>query len=294
MTTLEPAALRRLVDRWEAGIDSAEKRNDAATFSGIVGDAAHRRDGGYHISREDQPASNYSVADYPQDRQGPSNLAAAVDMNMIEKDMRLVFGRLYRSFKDRNDPRLNHVRGINGTLDGQSAIRIDCQAGTEEPSSSDHTWHIHLEVLRQYVEDDQTMTDILSIILDTYQSTGDDLMGVTIAGEPIEQYLPRIERSLLWPVLGIAKDVSALKVAAAGDATATAGLRAAVDALAAAINRGGGNIDVATITAAIDAKTSEVKQLVEQRHAEEMAALQAERDAEVAALQAQLVALHVS
>src|SRR5687767_6586160 len=95
--------------RWEQAIDSAERRDDAATFSGIVGDLAHRREGGYHISREDQPADNYSCV-LPEDREGSSNWAAGVDMSMIPKDMALVTGRLLASAKDQGDPRLNCCR----------------------------------------------------------------------------------------------------------------------------------------------------------------------------------------
>lgn len=123
---------------------------------------------------------------------------------------------------------------------------------------------------------------------------GDDLMGVTIGGEPIEQYLPRIERALWWPVPVIARDVLGLKAAAASSATAIAGLRVAVDALAAAIANAGGSVDVGAIKATIETKTNEVKVLVEQRHAEEMAALAAERDAAISALQAELDALRAS
>jgi len=74
MATVATPAMTQFAADWEHAIDSAAKRNDAATRSGIVGDAAHRARGGYHISREDQPSSNYSVSEYAIDRQGPSNV----------------------------------------------------------------------------------------------------------------------------------------------------------------------------------------------------------------------------
>lgn len=174
MATLEPHALRvELMDPWERAIDSA-------TFAGIVGDAAHRLDGGYHISREDQPATNYSVADVAADREGRPDQAAAGDMKMLPADMILVTGRLYRSFSDLDDPRLNRCRGVNGTLDGRTAIRFDCQFGTVDEASDDHLWHVHLEIIRKWADDPDTMRMILSVIVgQTYQQYlggGDDGM----------------------------------------------------------------------------------------------------------------------
>lgn len=166
MATLEPPRLRGFAAAWEAAIDSAARRDDAATFAGIVGDLAHRREGGYHISREDQPdPNNYSVADCPEDREGRSDLASAVDITMDPGDMTLVTGRLYRSWRDAYDPRLNVCRGINGTLDGQNAIRFDCQFATLESATDDHLWHVHMEFLRKYADDSTAHGGVLSVIV---------------------------------------------------------------------------------------------------------------------------------
>ena len=175
MATLAPRALRALADGWENGIDSAEKREDAATFAGIVGDLRHRLEGGYHISREDQPWSNYSIAQFSDDRLGPSNMAAAVDMTMITKDMILVTRRLVDAWH-REDPRLANVRGFNGTLDGVNAIRKDAanpDPYTTDEATVDHTGHLHMELFRAFVEDSKTMSDILSVILGTTPEEGE-------------------------------------------------------------------------------------------------------------------------
>lgn len=167
MATYEPRALRTLADRWEAGIDSASKRNDAATFSGIVGDAAHRLEGGYHISREDQSADNYSIAQFSDDRLGPSNMAAAIDMTMRTSDMILVTTRLVNAWHQ-EDPRLANVRAFNGTLDGRTAIRKDAanpDPRTTNSATVDHARHVHMEIFRRFVEDQKTMDDILSVVL---------------------------------------------------------------------------------------------------------------------------------
>ena len=152
---------------WEKGIDSAFRREDAATQAGIVGDLAHRLSGGYHISREDQPGSNYSIAQFGDDRLGRADLASAVDMTMDPTAMVTVTRRLVDAWH-REDPRLSNVRGFNGTLDGRSGIRKD--ASNPDPRATDysdstHTWHVHLEFFRRYADDLKTMQDVLSVIL---------------------------------------------------------------------------------------------------------------------------------
>jgi hypothetical protein len=166
MVTLAPEALAWLAREWEHGIDTARARNDAATFSGIVGDAQHRAEGGYHISREDQPATNYSISDFSDDREGSSNLAAAVDMTMDREAMVMVTGRLAAAWSVR-DPRLANVRAFNGTLDGVNACRWDAANDPNVTTWADstHLWHVHLEVFRKYADDVETARNILSVIL---------------------------------------------------------------------------------------------------------------------------------
>lgn len=167
MATVAPDALRWLAREWESGIDSAQRRNDAATFSGIVGDLAHRASGGYHISREDQPASNYSIADFSDDREGRSDWASAVDMTMDRESMILVTKRLAAAWAVR-DPRLDAVRGFNGTLDGTSARRWDAAYDTPTAttwSDDTHLWHIHLEIFRRFADDMSVMPGILAVVL---------------------------------------------------------------------------------------------------------------------------------
>jgi hypothetical protein len=156
VATLAPAALRWLAQQWDAAIPSAQN-------SGIVGDLAHAREGGYHISREDQPSSNYSCV-LPEDRRGPSNLAAAIDETMNERDMALVSRRLLNSAKDQNDPRLNWCRAFNGWLGSGEAFRYDTYHQHQLWATPDHKWHVHLEVLREHVNNMQAMRDILSVV----------------------------------------------------------------------------------------------------------------------------------
>jgi len=171
MATRAPAALLWLARRWEDGIDSAMARQDAATFAGIVGDPAHRATGGYHISLEDLIAAgmsgDYSIAQFTDDRRGPADCASAVDMTMSTAAMRLVTGRLAAAWRAQ-DPRLDAVRGFNGTLDGVHALRWDASnpdPNTVNAATGDHLWHVHLEVFRRWCDDMTVAAGILGVIL---------------------------------------------------------------------------------------------------------------------------------
>jgi hypothetical protein len=85
--------------------------------------------------------------------------------------------------------------------------------------------------------------------------------------------------------------VAALRAAAAEDATRDAAALGAINALTDVIRAGGGSVEDAAIIGAVQNEAALVRQLVEQRHAEEMAALQAEHAEQIAGLQAQLDAL---
>jgi len=159
MTTLATSAEKWLADEWE-------KIYSTAVLSGIVGDLAHKLRGGYHISREDQPNDNYSVIradDKPGN--GPSDRAAAIDMTMSTADIIKCHTRLREIWKNRaNDPRMKYINAWNG-WDGQGdAGRYDVVKGTVTTATSDHKWHIHLEIRRKYVNDMNAMRAILSML----------------------------------------------------------------------------------------------------------------------------------
>lgn len=176
MTTVASPAMQKFAADWEAAIDSASKRGDAATISGIVGDTDHRRDGGYHISREDQPATNYSVV-LPEDKGGSSAWASAVDMSMRPEQMALVTGRLLASAKDVTDSRLNYCREFYGTLNGRDVVGWDTYYGTPATSDDSHLWHVHISFLRKFANDPAAMAAVLSVITGTgvpIVATGDE------------------------------------------------------------------------------------------------------------------------
>ncbi len=145
--------------KWLAG--ELEDIAPSAKLSGIVGDLAHKRRGGYHISRQDQPSTNYSVRK-PIDKKGRKDAAAAIDLNLKLEDMKKIHGRLVKAFKAR-DERFKYVNAWNGWDGSGSAGRYECDDWDVGSSSADHKWHIHLEIHRAYVESMTAMKAILSL-----------------------------------------------------------------------------------------------------------------------------------
>jgi hypothetical protein len=157
MATLSTSNLNWLANEWE-------KLYSSAVLSGIVGDLAHKRRGGYHISRQDQPSTNYSVS-RPDDKLGPSDRASAIDMTMSTADMIKCHKRLRACFQNRaKDPRTKYINAWNG-WDGQGdAGRYDVVTGNVGTATPDHKGHIHLEIRRRYVNDRKAMEAILSML----------------------------------------------------------------------------------------------------------------------------------
>jgi hypothetical protein len=142
-----------------------EKIFHSAVCSGIVGDARHARQGGYHIGRKFQPGSNYSVV-RPDDRsgRGPADGASAIDMTMNGADMRLATARLANAYRNTADPRRKYLNAFNGWDGGKTALRFDVYARKIKTATSDHKWHIHLEQRRRYILDSVSNEAILSIL----------------------------------------------------------------------------------------------------------------------------------
>lgn len=160
MSTKAHAITRNTAAQWESMYSSA-------VLSGIVGDAAHQRGGGYHISIEDNSSTNYSVV-RPDDKAPPGNwprdLAAAIDMSMSPSDMTLCTNRLWDVWNDTSDPRHQYINGFNGWANSGDAKRYDFVTQAISVTTSDHKWHVHLEIRRRYVTDQFANDAILSIL----------------------------------------------------------------------------------------------------------------------------------
>lgn len=145
---------------------AGHKSYPSSALSGIVGDLAHKLRGGFHISRSDQPATNYSVI-RPLDKagNGPDDAASAIDMTMDRHDMIRCSKAVREVFQNRQDPRRKYVNAINGWTGSGDAVRWDFDANTASYATPDHKWHVHAEVHRRFVRDPAALDAVLSILI---------------------------------------------------------------------------------------------------------------------------------
>lgn len=159
MTTKANPLLLNVAYRWEEIYGSA-------AFSGIVGDEAHAKRGGYHISIEDQSPTNYSVV-RPDDKAPPGDWsrqhATALDMSMNKADMILSTRRFMVVWSDRTDPRRKYLNAFNGWTGSGDAQRWDFVTNTVQKSTNDHQWHHHGELRRKYWNDPVAHNAYLSV-----------------------------------------------------------------------------------------------------------------------------------
>lgn len=163
-STVASSAIKQTASDWQSGVRA---RGGSATISGIVGDARHAAEGGYHISREDILAAigrEYSTS-RSRDLRGPSNLASAIDMNLDSLWMIRTTRRVLSACKA-GDYRLQNVRAVNGTLDGVTGIRIEIADGCVLYSSTpDHVWHVHVEFFRDSAADAARQAGFVRVVL---------------------------------------------------------------------------------------------------------------------------------
>lgn len=181
-STIATTELEWLAHEWATLYKSAK-------FSGIVGDAAHAARGGYHIGRAFQSKTNYSVT-RADDKGGPNNAAAAIDMNLGQADM-VQLHVFLRGLFNAKDPRMKYINAWNGWDGHDGAGRYDVVAHSVDGATSDHKWHMHLEIRRKYVEDMTAMRAVLSMLkrqsLADYQK---GLNAVPVVAKPAPVKLP--------------------------------------------------------------------------------------------------------
>lgn len=160
MSTVATDQIKTLARKWETDCGYRSAR-----CSGIIGDDAHRRRGGYHIARRLNPAGNYSIV-RPQDRGGcgPDDASTAVDMTMSTADMILCTTRLAAVHNSTTDPRRKYLNAFNGWTGTGDARRYDVYARRTMYASPDHKWHVHLEIRRIYATSWTATNAILSIL----------------------------------------------------------------------------------------------------------------------------------
>jgi hypothetical protein len=170
-------------------------------------------------------------------------------------------------------------------------------------SDSSHLWHFHGRIRRALLRDIGTMRRVFAALtggempieLNTQlpDPFGNEQLpnGKVVNAGSIDFNTRMVAtHRLAYAAKVLTEDVFNMTVklgaASAAEATRDATLLAVVEALAV-----GSGADPQPIFDAIAEAAAGVRELVERRHAEEMAALRAERDAEVAGLRAELAAL---
>lgn len=165
-STVATAAIKQTAADWQARVRA---QGGSATISGIVGDARHAAEGGYHISRDDILAArggDYSTS-RPRDRWGPGNAASAIDMNLDRAWMVRTTRRVLAACRA-GDGRLANVRAVNGTINGSTGIRIEIADGCDVYSATpDHVWHVHVEFFRDSAADAARQHGFVAVAMGT-------------------------------------------------------------------------------------------------------------------------------
>lgn len=129
---------------------------------------------GYHNTRNRLLhifPSSYSIR-LTKDKQGPSDKAAGLDLTMSDAEMRKRTGYLRRSALHPDDDRLFGMREFIGTLDSAKVYcRIAGNEGigqghgyTDWTRDKSHLWHIHISILRAYLNNVLVMEGIASVL----------------------------------------------------------------------------------------------------------------------------------
>lgn len=125
---------------------------------------------GYHDTRAGNPRGNYSVQ-LTNDRRGPADKTAALDITFPSaqggdfRNIAKYSRRLLNSGRDSGDERGNYLREFYGNADDDRVVEgWDYQYVTAATSDDSHLWHIHLSIMRAYLNDPKAMRAILSIL----------------------------------------------------------------------------------------------------------------------------------
>lgn len=145
-----------------------------AKLSGVYADKP-----GYHNYRAALPSTDYSSGrDVANDKLGPSDKASAIDITLSTEKMKLYSKRL-RDACVRRDSRLFKdgqpiIREFIGTLDGSTVycyvlvggqpLGVNGSYGPDPGRDTSHLWHIHISIIRKFINDWDAISGILSIL----------------------------------------------------------------------------------------------------------------------------------
>ena len=183
------------------------KEFPTAKLGGIYNDKR-----GYHNTRnrnKQKWPGDYSIR-LDADNLGPPDRAAGVDLTLSDTLMRTLTNRLRSSALHPDDNRLKYLREFIGTRDSKSVycrIAGDSrglgQGRGEDDFSRDstHLWHIHLSILRAYINDPKAYEAILSVLkgetLKQWNERNDDEMTKEEFLAHLQYALPRIKIDML-------------------------------------------------------------------------------------------------
>jgi hypothetical protein len=126
---------------------------------------------GHHNKRKALPKSDYSVAEFKIDREGPDDEGSAIGWTFPEAwkehpDYRTIAKysqRLIAAGKAK-DQRTVYLGEFFGNTDSDTAVEgWDFSKHRTSTSNKSHLWHIHISVHRKHIEDRAAMVAILSI-----------------------------------------------------------------------------------------------------------------------------------
>lgn len=133
--------------------------------------------GGYHDIRSGH-SGDYSVAEVPEDREGPADKASAIDLSMAPAQMRLHTARLDAATKRRDErlyiggrPILREFIGTkNGSavycyvLTGGRARGLPADAAEDWSRDESHLWHLHISIIRKWCASADAMDRLFSVM----------------------------------------------------------------------------------------------------------------------------------
>lgn len=226
---------------------------------GIAGDDQHAASGGYHIGGNTVPDSDYSRAESPRDRAITTASASAFDLGgEFDRFQEITLG-IVGACK-RQDFRTRDIREVIYTPDGVTVRRWD-RLGIRSGGDDSHLFHTHISFFRDSEGRRSAADNFLGLLRELFE--GGDTMSAR-SDEILSRWadgFPTLAdgKTPLTPVQWRIRDEkwqAQITASLAASAVREQASMVAIDALAKAIQAGGGSVDVAAIKAEIlDAET---------------------------------------